>query len=75
MRGFEALETHARKSRSAFLFGDAPGLAEICLIPQVYNAVRFDVDLSAFPRLMEVHALCQKVEAFARAAPEAVKPA
>lgn len=75
MRGFEALETHARKSRSAFLFGDAPGLAEICLIPQVYNAVRFDVDLSAFPRLMDVHALCQKVEAFARAAPEAVKPA
>lgn len=74
-RGFEALEVHAGRSASGFLFGETPGLAEICLIPQIYNAVRFDVDLSRFPRLMELDALCQTVEAFALAAPEAVQPA
>lgn len=74
LKGFEALEVHARKSRSAFLFGDTPGLAEICLIPQIYNAWRYDVDLSRFPRLLEIDAACGTLEAFQRATPEAVKP-
>ena len=73
-RGFEALEVHAKASKSAFLFGDAPGLAEICLIPQIYNARRFDLDLSAFPKLLEIDRKCQDIEAFQRATPEAVKP-
>lgn len=74
-RGFEALEVHAQASKSAFLFGDAPGLAEICLIPQIYNAQRFNLDLSAFPKLLEIDRKCQENEAFQNAAPEAVKPA
>lgn len=73
-RGFEALESLVPK-RVDFLFGDAPGLAEICLIPQIYNAQRFNIDLSAFPRLLEIDAACAEISAFAEAAPEAVKPA
>ncbi|MEO1322942.1 MAG: maleylacetoacetate isomerase [Pseudomonadota bacterium] len=74
MRGFEALEVHARTSQSEFLFGDGPGLAEICLIPQISNAHRFNVDLSRFPTLVSIDEKCQKIEAFANAAPLAVKP-
>ena len=74
-RGCGAVEAHARKSRSKFLFGDHPGLAEICLVPQVYNARRFDLDLSAFPKLLEIDGKCQEVAAFQEATPEAAKPA
>lgn len=71
-RGFAALETIARDLPEApLLFGDAPTIAEICLVPQVANATRFDMDLSDFPRLVEVDAACRKIDAFARAAPEA----
>ncbi|MEO1554143.1 MAG: maleylacetoacetate isomerase [Pseudomonadota bacterium] len=75
MRGFEALEIHARKSNAEFLFGDQPGLAEICLIPQIYNARRFDLDLTAFPALLAIDGKCQEIAAFQAATPEAVKPA
>ncbi|MCR9269574.1 MAG: maleylacetoacetate isomerase [Hyphomonadaceae bacterium] len=75
VRGFDALEVHARASTSRFLFGDTPGIAEICLIPQIYNARRFEIDLSSYPKLLEVEALCAQIEAFVEAAPEAVKPA
>ncbi len=74
-RGFEALEVHARKTDTPFLFGDTPGLAEICLIPQMYNARRFEIDLSDYPRLLEVDANCLALDAFQKAVPEAVKPA
>lgn len=73
-RGFEALEEHALKTSSPFLFGDTPGLAETCLIPQLYNAQRFEIDLSSFPRLSEIDANCMQLEAFQKATPEAVKP-
>ena len=56
-----------------FLF-DAPGLFEIVLLPQLYNARRFDLDLSAFPKLLEIDLKCQDIEAFQKATPEAVKP-
>nr|WP_233343108.1 maleylacetoacetate isomerase [Hyphomonas sp. Mor2] len=74
VRGFDALEVHARKSDTPFLFGKMPGLAEICLIPQMYNAQRFNIDLSAYPRLNEVEANCLALEAFQKSVPEAVKP-
>lgn len=73
-RGFEALEALAPKSGS-FLFGDTPGLAEICLVPQISNARRFNIELSAFPRLLAVDAACAQIPAFSNASPEAVKPA
>ena len=74
MRGFDALEVHAQKTTSPFAFGEIPGLAEICLIPQIYNARRFKIDLSSYPRLLEIEANCLELDAFKRAEPEAVKP-
>lgn len=70
LRGFEALEVMAARRDGAFLFGETPGMAEICLIPQVYNARRFDVSLEAFPNLVAVDEACQLLEPFRKAAPE-----
>jgi maleylpyruvate isomerase len=53
-----------------FLFGPAPTLAEICLVPQLGNARRFGVDLGSLPRLCAVEKACQGLAAFADAAPE-----
>lgn len=56
-----------------FCFGAAPGLADLCLVPQLYNARRFAVDLDALPggaRLLESEAACQALPAFAAATPE-----
>ena len=75
-RGFEALEYFAASQQSgAFLFGDRPGIAEIALVPQVSNARRFKMDLSAFPKLVALDAACLELDAFRRASPEANRPA
>ncbi|MEO0361216.1 MAG: maleylacetoacetate isomerase [Pseudomonadota bacterium] len=71
--GLAALEAMAA-GRSAFLFGDAPGLAECLLVPQIYNARRWEVDLAACPQLVEVDAACAGLPAFADAHPDAVGP-
>jgi maleylpyruvate isomerase len=52
-----------------FCFGDRPGLADACLVPQMENARRFNSDLSQYPRLLAVDAECRKLEEFMRAAP------
>jgi maleylacetoacetate isomerase len=71
LRGFAALEEMARELAPApFLFGDAPTIAEIALVPQVANAHRFETDLSAFPRLVALDAACRALEGFRKAAPE-----
>jgi maleylacetoacetate isomerase len=69
--GFEALEASlARDSATGrFCHGDAPTLADICLVPQVANARRFDIDLASFPTLVRIDAACQALPAFADAAP------
>lgn len=70
-RGFDALEQIAQTASGRdYLFTDQPGLAEITLVPQMANARRFKVDLSAYPRLVEVDTACRALEAFVRAAPE-----
>ncbi len=68
---FVSLETMLarRAGASRYCFGDRPGLAEACLVPQVDNARRFDCDLSRYPLLVAIDAECQGHEAFARAAP------
>jgi maleylpyruvate isomerase len=53
-----------------FCFGPAPGLADLCLVPQLYNARRFGADLSAVPRLLRVEAACVELPAFQTAAPD-----
>jgi maleylpyruvate isomerase len=70
LRGFAAFEEMiADRADGAFLFGAQPSIAEICLVPQVYNARRFDVDLSAFPKLVALDAACLVLDAFDKAAP------
>tara|TARA_R110000851_G_scaffold62534_1_gene143351 strand:- start:541 stop:1173 length:633 start_codon:yes stop_codon:yes gene_type:complete len=69
--GFVALEAMAPEA--GMFGGEKPNLADVCLVPQIYNARRFDLDLSAFPRLVRIDAECNKWEAFQKAAPEAVK--
>lgn len=54
-----------------FCHGDAPGLADCCLVPQVFNARRFGCDLSALPNVLRIVDNCAALEAFRRAAPEA----
>ena len=68
--GLTACDALIAGTKRAFCFGDKPGLADLCLIPQLANARRFKVELSAFPRLMAVEAACAKLPAFADAAPD-----
>lgn len=53
----------------AFCHGDAPTLADCCLVPQVFNARRLDCDLRAMPTVVAIAARCEALDAFARAAP------
>lgn len=55
---------------SLFCFGNAPGLADICLVPQVYNARKWGMDLTGLGRLEEIDRRCMQHEAFQRAAPD-----
>jgi maleylpyruvate isomerase len=71
-RGFAPLEAQARKASmgQAFFMTDEPGLAEIYLVPQVSNARRFNVNLTPYPRLVEIDAACSVLPAFKKALPE-----
>lgn len=74
IEGFTALEAMADPVKP-FLSGDAPGLADVFLIPQMANARRVDTPLEAFPKLVAIDARATALEPFARAHPDAVKPA
>ena len=69
LRGIEQLLTDDRRT-GLFCHGDMPTLADCCLIPQVYNARRFDCPLDAFPTIRRIEAHCRELEAFRDAAPE-----
>ena len=69
--GLQACEALLPAEKSRCCFGDQPTLADICLIPQMYNARRFNCDLAAMPRLVAIDAAARKLPAFAQAAPEA----
>ncbi|WP_198666088.1 maleylacetoacetate isomerase [Tropicimonas sp. IMCC34043] len=60
----------ARRDASSFCFGETPTLADICLVPQVFSATRFGVDLAAMPRVRAVAAACEALPAFADANPK-----
>jgi maleylpyruvate isomerase len=68
--GLAACETLIAGETGPFCFGDAPGMADLCLVPQLANARRFGVDLEAFPRLLQAEAAAKTIKAFADAAPE-----
>ncbi|GAA4766751.1 maleylacetoacetate isomerase [Stakelama sediminis] len=68
VEGLTALERMAGDGR--FLGGEEPGLADICLVPQLYNARRFSVPLDAFPKLVAIDAAATALPAFAAAHPD-----
>ena len=70
--GFTALEALA--GEMPFLAGETPGLPDICLVPQMYNARRNAVPLEAYPRLVAIDGRCAEIEAFAAAHPDRIGP-
>lgn len=67
--GFRALEALA--SDGPYVFGDAVTLADLLLVPQAYNARRFELPMDEFPKLAAIVLQCEELEAFKNAAPEA----
>ena len=70
-RGLLAIERTVADYPGDFLFGNSPTLAELCLIPQLYNARRFHVALGKVPRLLKAEAACRELPAFLSAHPDA----
>jgi maleylacetoacetate isomerase/maleylpyruvate isomerase len=68
--GFTALEAKLKKVSGKFCYGDQITIADLCLVPQVYNANRFKVDMSAFPLINSIVERCNKIPAFIKAMPE-----
>jgi maleylacetoacetate isomerase len=68
--GLPALEAMAAPTAGKFLYGDAPTGADICLIPQLYNARRYDVPLDDYPTLLRAEENANKLDAFAKAHPD-----
>ena len=70
--GLAALETMAAPRSGRFLFGDSPTLADLCLVPQMFNARRLEVPLDAFPTLVRADSEAGRLDAFAAARPDAI---
>jgi maleylacetoacetate isomerase len=75
IEGLAALEAMAAPRAGRFLFGDDVTLADICLVPQLYNARRFDVPLDDYPTLVRADRSAAALEAFAAAHPDAIAAA
>jgi len=70
-RGFSAIECWLGSHHTGrFCHGDTPGLADCFLVPQVYNAERFNCDLEPYPNIMRITSLCREHPGFLAAAPE-----
>lgn len=70
-QGLNALEQHLdMPSAGRFCHGDTPTMADCCLIPQLYNARRFQIDLSPYPNILRIEQACAELPAFQAAAPE-----
>ncbi|MBS0289973.1 MAG: maleylacetoacetate isomerase [Proteobacteria bacterium] len=70
--GFKTIEMLLQQNpiKGVFCFGETPSLADICLIPQVYNALRFDFSFNHYPLIYHIYQHCQKIPAFIKAQPE-----
>ena len=67
--GFDAVEAVLKESAGEFCVGDAPSIADACLVPQVYNARRFKVDMGRYPTISRVEANASRLPAFVDAHP------
>ncbi|MEF0941806.1 maleylacetoacetate isomerase [Rhizobium sp. BR 362] len=72
--GLRKVEAMLGEFNGAFSFGDQPTMADLCLVPQVYNARRWGVDLSNFKRIVDIDGKCAKLPAFQTAHPDRAKP-
>lgn len=70
--GFDAIERRLVRDAETgrFCHGDVPTLADVCLVPQVFNARRFAVDLGPYPRIVGIDAACRELPEFQAAAPD-----
>ena len=68
--GLSALEAMAAPRSGKFLFGDTPTIADVCLVPQLFNARRFNVPLDGYPTLVRADENANRLEAFAAAHPD-----
>ena len=70
-QGFDGVEPLLATSTDTgnFCHGDSPGLADICLVPQVFNAQRFQCDLSPYPTIRRIYDACMDIDAFDKAQP------
>ncbi len=68
--GFASLEKTLAKTAGDYCYGNNITWADICLVPQVYNAERFNVDMTSFPKIVEITNRCRENKAFHDAAPE-----
>jgi maleylpyruvate isomerase len=70
--GFAALEASLSRSAATgkFCHGDTPTLADVCLVPQVYNAYRYKIDMTPYPTLRRINEACLALPAFDKARPE-----
>ncbi|MHA7879388.1 MAG: maleylacetoacetate isomerase [Saccharospirillum sp.] len=74
-QGFDALERQAAENRSADWFvGGRMSLVDVVLVPQIYNALRFEFDMTPYPRLMHIYDAANRLDAFWHAAPEQCAP-
>lgn len=69
-QAFSAFEKQLERHAGVYCVGDRVSMADVCLVPQVYNARRFKVDLAEYPLLRQVEHNLQQLDAFLRAAPE-----
>jgi maleylacetoacetate isomerase len=75
IEGLTALEAMAKAGAGRFLFGNEPTIADVCLVPQLYNARRYNVPLDAYPTLLRADENANKIEPFAAAHPDRQKVA
>lgn len=70
--GFAAMEAMLGENMNTgrFCYGDTPTLADVCLVPQVYNALRWHLPMEPYPTIARIHAACNELETFRAAAPE-----
>jgi len=72
--GLQAYETVVRETAGTFSVGHALTFADLCLVPQVYNAKRYDIDLSVYPTVLRICAEAEKTSGWKESEPEKFKP-
>jgi len=74
-KGFEAIEKHLQTTAGKYCFGDTVTMADMCLLPQVFNANRFGVDMTKFPTISRINDALLQLDSFKKAHPDAMPDA